>query len=244
MDFDSHVIGRGRVQARHAQLKGREGCTTVTQLTIIPQYSLSAMPAVNVGVRNFEIPENAVRVLLTGFDVSLAVTEYTPYIVVLIGNQHLGLGPARQHIGIRACSSEGREKERTRNETKQPLFLSSKSSSPKPKNEGQHRIVVIHSICLRTVLQETKDMYITRKNLPSTSTSDVPLSLFQHRRTSPEQLENVSVLENGCLLILLWKLGALSDNDLNNATQFSPSFICKDIVVPAVNRCGIGHVLR
>jgi hypothetical protein len=32
--------------------------------------------------------------------------------------------------------------------------------------------VVIHSICSRTV-------YITRKNLPSTSTSDVPLSLFQ-----------------------------------------------------------------
>ena len=114
----------------------------------------------------------------------------------------------------------------------------------KPKNEGQHRIVVIHSICLRTVLQETKDMYITRKNLPSTSTSGVPLSLFQHSRTSPEQLENVSVLENGCLLTLLWKLGALSGNDLNNATQFSPSFICKDIVVPAVNRCGIGHVLR
>ncbi len=32
------------------------------------------MPAVNVGVTNFEIPENAVRVLLTGFGVSLAVT--------------------------------------------------------------------------------------------------------------------------------------------------------------------------
>ena len=45
------------------------------------------------------------------------------------------------------------------------------------------------------------------------------------------------------MLTLLWKLGALSGNDLNNATQFSLSFICKDIVVPAVNRCGIGHVL-
>ena len=52
-------------------------------------------------------------------------------------------------------------------------------------------------------------MYITRKNLPSTTTSDV------------------SVLENGCLLTLLWKLGALSGNDLNNATQFSLSFIRK-----------------
>ena len=42
------------------------------------------MPAVNVGVSNFEIPENAVRVLLTGYGVSLAVTESTPYFVGLI----------------------------------------------------------------------------------------------------------------------------------------------------------------
>ena len=40
------------------------------------------MPAVNVGVTNVEIPENAVRVLLTGYGVSLAVTESTPYFVV------------------------------------------------------------------------------------------------------------------------------------------------------------------
>ena len=69
-------------------------------------------------------------------------------------------------------------------------------------------------------------MYITRKNLPSTTTSDV------------------SVLENGCLLTLLWKLGALSGNDLNNlnATQFSLSFIRKDIIVPAFDRCCVGQV--
>jgi len=30
------------------------------------------MPAANVGVATFEIPENAVRVLLTGYGVSLA----------------------------------------------------------------------------------------------------------------------------------------------------------------------------
>ena len=40
------------------------------------------MPAVNVGVTNFEFPENVVRVLLTGYGVSLAVTESTPYFVV------------------------------------------------------------------------------------------------------------------------------------------------------------------
>ena len=50
-------------------------------------------------------------------------------------------------------------------------------------------------------------------------------------------------LENGCLLTLLWKFGALSSNELNNATQFCLSFIFKDIVVPAVNRCGICHEL-
>jgi hypothetical protein len=33
------------------------------------------MPAVNVGVTTFEIPENAVRVLLTGYGVSLAITN-------------------------------------------------------------------------------------------------------------------------------------------------------------------------
>ena len=54
----------------------------------------------------------------------------------------------------------------------------------------------------------------------------------------------MSAFKNGCLLTLLWKLGALSGNGLNNATQFSLSFIRKDIVVPAVNRCGIDHVLR
>lgn len=52
------------------------------------------------------------------------------------------------------------------------------------------------------------------------------------------------VFENSCLLTLLWKLGALSGNDLNNATQFSFSFSRKDIVVPAANRYGVGHVPR
>ena len=51
------------------------------------------------------------------------------------------------------------------------------------------------------------------------------------------------LLENGRMLSLLWKMGALGGNDLNNATPFGLSFICKNIVVPAVNRRGIGHVL-
>jgi len=55
----------------------------LTRLTITPQYSLSAMPAVNIEVTNFEFPENPVRVLLTGYGVSLAVTESTPYFVAL-----------------------------------------------------------------------------------------------------------------------------------------------------------------
>lgn len=42
------------------------------------------MPAVNVGVTNFEIPENAVRVLLTGYGVSPAVIESTRCFVALI----------------------------------------------------------------------------------------------------------------------------------------------------------------
>jgi hypothetical protein len=33
------------------------------------------MPAVNLGVTSFEVPENAVRVLLTGYGVSLAITN-------------------------------------------------------------------------------------------------------------------------------------------------------------------------
>src|SRR5258708_6738478 len=66
----------------------------------------------------------------------------------------------------------------------------------------------------------------------------------RHRRTSAEQLKNVSIFINSRLLTLLWKLGALSGNGLNNMTQFSLSFSCEDIVVPAVNRCGIDHILR
>ena len=50
-------------------------------------------------------------------------------------------------------------------------------------------------------------------------------------------------LENGCLLTLLWKVVALSSNELNNATQFGLAFIFKDIVVPAINRCGIDQKL-
>ncbi len=42
------------------------------------------MPAVNVGVTDFEIPENAVRVLLTGYGVSLAVTASTRSYVSLV----------------------------------------------------------------------------------------------------------------------------------------------------------------
>jgi hypothetical protein len=42
------------------------------------------MPAVNVDVTNFEIPENAVRVLLTGYGVSLAITTSTSIFVALI----------------------------------------------------------------------------------------------------------------------------------------------------------------
>lgn len=34
----------------------------------------------NVGVANFELPENAVRVLLTGYGVSLTATESTRYL--------------------------------------------------------------------------------------------------------------------------------------------------------------------
>ena len=38
------------------------------------------MPALNVGVTDFEIPENAVRVLLTGYGVSPACTPLiTPF---------------------------------------------------------------------------------------------------------------------------------------------------------------------
>jgi hypothetical protein len=54
----------------------------------------------------------------------------------------------------------------------------------------------------------------------------------------------VSVLKSWRLLTLLWKLGALGGDDLNNATQFSLSFVRKDIAVPAVNRCGIDHVFQ
>jgi hypothetical protein len=65
--LDSHVIGHGRSRPAKPNSKDRG------RLTITPQYSLSAMPAVNVGVTNFEFPENTVRVLLTGYGVSLAV---------------------------------------------------------------------------------------------------------------------------------------------------------------------------
>jgi hypothetical protein len=72
----------------------------------------------------------------------------------------------------------------------------------------------------------------------------LPISTMKRdRRTSAEQLKNVSVFKNSRLLTLLRKLGALSGNNLNNATQFSLSFSREDIVVPAVNRCGINHVL-
>jgi hypothetical protein len=73
----------------------------------------------------------------------------------------------------------------------------------------------------------------------------LPISTMKrHRRTSVGQLKNVSTFKNSRLFTLLWKLGALSGNGLNNATQFILSFSREDIVVPAVNRCGIGRVLR
>jgi len=73
----------------------------------------------------------------------------------------------------------------------------------------------------------------------------LPVSTMKrHRRTSAEQLKNVSVFKNSRLLTLLWKLGACSGNGLKNVTQFSLSFSREDIVVPAVNRCGIDHVPR
>ena len=84
---------------------------------------------------------------------------------------------------------------------------------------------------------------VTRRNLPSLGfTSYVPLNYKQTK--SAEQLENVSVLKSCRLLTLQWKLGALGGDDLNNATQFSLTFVRKDIVVPAVNWCGIDHVLQ
>lgn len=47
------------------------------------------MPAVNVGVTNFEIPENAVRVLLTGYGVSLAPIFCRPHFIATISLAHL-----------------------------------------------------------------------------------------------------------------------------------------------------------
>jgi len=67
------------------------------------------MLAVNVGVTNFEIPENALRVLLTGYGVSLAVTESTPYFVVLITTVSLAHLPVpSEPIMARCCPVEQR----------------------------------------------------------------------------------------------------------------------------------------
>jgi hypothetical protein len=51
------------------------------------------MPAVNVGVTNFELPENAVRVLLTGYGVSLAVTPYFVALITTVPLAHLPVPP-------------------------------------------------------------------------------------------------------------------------------------------------------
>lgn len=61
------------------------------------------MPAVNVGVTNVEIPENAVRVLLTGYGVSLAITESTPYFVVLITTASLAHPPVPSEPIMARC---------------------------------------------------------------------------------------------------------------------------------------------
>jgi hypothetical protein len=54
------------------------GCAASIPLTRLTTYTPPrVMPAVNVGVPAFEIPENAVRVLLTGYGVSLACTSFT-----------------------------------------------------------------------------------------------------------------------------------------------------------------------
>lgn len=69
------------------------------------------MPAVNVGVTNFEFPENAVRVLLTGFGVSLAAAESTPYFVVLITTTTVSLAHLpvpSEPIMARCCPFEQR----------------------------------------------------------------------------------------------------------------------------------------
>jgi hypothetical protein len=60
------------------QLLGTKDGVALTRLTINhppTKNSLIAMPAVNLGATTFEIPENAVRVLLTGYGVSLAITN-------------------------------------------------------------------------------------------------------------------------------------------------------------------------
>jgi hypothetical protein len=61
------------------------------------------MPAVNVGATNFEFPESPVRVLLTGYGVSLAVTESTPYFVVLITTVSLGHLPVPSEPIMARC---------------------------------------------------------------------------------------------------------------------------------------------
>lgn len=62
--------------SRPARTKHGGGCLDATDNNPPPTKNpLIAMPAVNVGVTTFEIPENAVRVLLTGYGVSLAITN-------------------------------------------------------------------------------------------------------------------------------------------------------------------------
>ena len=51
------------------------------------------MPAANVGVATFEIPENAVRVLLTGYGVSLACISITQSPHHLLGIHHTHCRP-------------------------------------------------------------------------------------------------------------------------------------------------------
>ena len=63
------------------------------------------MPAVNVGVTDFEFPENVVRVLLTGYGVSLVVTESTPYFVVLITTVWLAHLPVPSESIMACCRS-------------------------------------------------------------------------------------------------------------------------------------------
>ena len=57
----------------------------------------------NAGVTNFEFPENVVRVLLTGYGVSFAVTESAPYFIVLMATVSLAHLPVPSEPIMARC---------------------------------------------------------------------------------------------------------------------------------------------